>query len=119
MILRYHADILNTQVDTLSSTNKTRPYSTLKTIMSDRQGFDNYIMSCLRKYEENHPDVKLTAKRQITVSVDGCEYCQGKEDLLNIPFYLRVGIEKDELVVETNDTRRIKIHNCPMCGRKF
>lgn len=87
--------------------------------MSDRQGFDNYIMSCLRKYEENHPDVKLTAKKQITVPVNGCEYCQSKEDLYNIPFYLRIGIEKDELLIETDETRAIKIRYCPMCARKL
>lgn len=87
--------------------------------MANRSDLDNYIMACVRKYEEKHPEDRLTATKQVKVPVDGCEYCQGKEDLLNIPFYLRVGIEKDELVVETNDTRRIKIHNCPMCGRKF
>lgn len=87
--------------------------------MSDRQGFDNYIMACLHKYEENHPDVKLTAKKQISVSIDGCPYCQGKEDLFNIPFYMRVRIEKDTLVVETDETRAIKIQYCPMCARKL
>ena len=87
--------------------------------MSDRQGFDNYIMACVRKYEENHPDDKLTATKQVKVPVNGCEYCQGKEDLYNIPFYLRIGIEKDELLIETDETRAIKIRYCPMCARKL
>lgn len=87
--------------------------------MSDRQGFDNYIMSCLHKYEENHPDVKLTATKSIKVSVNGCKYCQGKEDLFNIPFFTRIRIEKDELIVETDDTRHIKINYCPICAKKL
>lgn len=87
--------------------------------MANRQNFDNYIMSCLKKYEEKHPDIKLSAKKTVQIPIDGCEYCRTEDDLYNIPFYLGVRIENGNLIIDGDNVVNIKIHFCPICGKKL
>ena len=48
--------------------------------MANRSDLDNYIMACVRRYEENHPEDKLVATKQIKVPVDRCSVCRVEED---------------------------------------
>lgn len=87
--------------------------------MANRIDLENYIMACVRRYEENHPEDKLVATKQIKVPIDGCSVCRGEEDLYNIPFYQSVMVTNGQLIVINEDTIKIKIRFCPMCGRKL
>lgn len=87
--------------------------------MANRNDLDNYIMACVRKYEEKHPEDKFVATKSVKVPVEGCEVCRGEDDLYNIPFYQSVSVDKGELVVVNQDTIKIKINFCPKCGRKL
>ena len=87
--------------------------------MANRVDFDNYIMACVKKYEEKHPEDRFVVKKNIKVPVEGCKVCRSEDDLYNIPFYQSVSVENGELVVVNEDTIKIKIHYCPICGRKL
>lgn len=88
--------------------------------MANRKDFDNYIMACVRKYEENHPNDVLKATKKVDIPVKECVYCNGSPKYIyNIPFYRSVGIENNELVILDDNKTTIKINYCPMCGRKL
>lgn len=91
--------------------------------MANRNDLDSFIMSCARKYAENHPEEKVSLVQTTKIPID-CEYCSNGLKLYRVPFSdVETYIDSDNqsIVVKCDcgRTQMFKIQYCPKCGRKI
>lgn len=78
-------------------------------------------MACAKKYEENHPNERVSMIQNTKIPID-CEYCNKHKALHIIPFSdTGAYVSAKHLVYECDCgiQQIVKINYCPMCGRKL